>query len=94
MPQGLQIWNSSGNAILDVTDSLTRVLGMVQTSGGVNASGSLSDARLLTGRPWFTIVLQLIENYVPTVTIDGATISWSAEQYFPASPCLLIYGIY
>lgn len=94
MPRGLQVWDGNGNSTLDVSDSLTRVLGTIKTVGGADETGSFYDERLLGGRPWFTVVLQRIELTTPFVSIDGATISWAADKYYPTSPCLLIYGIY
>lgn len=94
MLQGLQVWDRYGNSTLDVSDSLTRVLGTIQTQGRDDESGAYSDERLLGGRPWFTVLLQQVERFSPKVTISGSTISWAAEQYYPMSPSTIIYGIY
>ena len=94
MPQGLQVWDRNGSSTLDVSDSLTRVLGMIQTKGGDGDSGSFNDDRLLSGRPWFAIVLQKVEFVMPAVTISGSTISWASEKYFNTSACTLYYGVY
>lgn len=94
MLQGLQVWDKQGVQTVDVSDSLTRVLGTIQTQGGNDENGVYNDDRLLGGRPWFTVVLQQVERFYPKVTISGSTINWTAEQYYPMSSCLIIYGIY
>jgi len=105
--QGLQIFDPSGNILLDVSDNLTRVLGVTQT-GFTN--GSLTDPNLLTGRPWFTM---LVNSWYDTasftqsastvpgtkITIDGSVISWIVgydlqlfRLYIPN--ITIIYGVY
>lgn len=50
--QGLQVFDSNGSCILDVTDRLTRVLGEFETG---TSDGSISDSNLASGQPWYII---------------------------------------
>lgn len=90
MPQGLQVWDTSGIQTLDLTDRITKILG-TRTAAG--SAGSYTDVRLAQGTA-FTIPLRAptssrTENY-PLITINGNTISWSSSNV--SVPFL--YGIY
>lgn len=52
MTQGLQIFNANGVCTLDVTDNLTRILGIIRSG---TSDGSLYDASLSTGTPWCAV---------------------------------------
>lgn len=58
MPSGIQVFNVSGNLVLDFTDELYYIFGTVTTTGGVN--GSISDSRIVPGK---TIVLPYNYDY-------------------------------
>lgn len=97
MPQGLQIWDSSGVSVLDTSDRIGLIISSVQT--GV-VDGSVTDSRLGVGTPfWFC----LLDNYtlgnipiIPIISLSVNTLSWS----FPSYPngqrmtCTLYYGVY
>lgn len=95
MPQGLQIFDASGNCLLDITDRLTRVLGEVTTGA---ASGSITNAALTTGTPWYlgantdgSICSSGEANIV--VSFSGSTMSWSYGSGTAVNKSIL-YGVY
>jgi len=77
MTQGLQLFDASGNMLLDVADSLTRILGVFDTG---YSSGSIVDSNLLTGTPWYTTVLTIKVSASSLsaieVIISGSTLTW------------------
>ena len=97
MPQGLQVFDSSGNMMLDVTDRLTRYLGAFDTGSG-NGSGSYTDALLLTGTPWIIVTCIAGDPAYLNVafTVSGSTISWSMSQilYTTGWNFHVLYGVY
>lgn len=75
---------------LRITDRLTRLLG--STVLPANTSGSLTDARLADGAPFFyffNTTIQLAGGY-PTANISGTTITYNTY----AQPIRLIYGVF
>lgn len=95
MPQGLQVWNAAGVLILDTPMRLGRVLG---TASIGNTNGSVSNALLTTGTPfWFVYSLNAnAAVYQPVVSVAGSTLSWTwaASGASYNTPCALIYGVY
>lgn len=63
MPQGLQIFNSSGDIVLDYTEETYQVYGVCQTIGG--QSGVVSDERIASD----TFVVPYCFRYVTPVPI-------------------------
>ncbi|MDF2499293.1 MAG: hypothetical protein K0Q77_7 [Anaerosporomusa subterranea] len=51
--QGLQLFDANGNLMLEVTDTLTRFLGTVDTDA-VSSTGSFTDNRIIGGKAWIT----------------------------------------
>lgn len=49
MPEGLQVFDPTGFMTLDITDSITRFLGIQGVSGN---SGTIYHDGFATGRPW------------------------------------------
>jgi hypothetical protein len=94
MAEGLQVFDSSGNKILDVSDSLTKYL-YVATVGPGN--GSVTVAGLAGGRPWFTayrFTFNSIQYFAPVFTISGTTVSWTYSGSSNQAPMRLFVGIY
>lgn len=97
MPQGLQCFNASGSLVLDVTDRLTRILGEF-TAGG--SDGSLSDANLSTGSPWYVLKndnanqFNLITDSPIAITLSSSGISWTYGAYGLRKSFTYIYGVY
>lgn len=95
MPQGLQIFDAQGNLIMDVTDRLSRVLGVVTTNA---VAGSLVNADLTSGTPYHinsnadgTVVNQQDAECV--VTFSDTTMSWTYGAG-TARDTEIIYGVY
>ena len=72
MPQGLQVFLPSGALVIDISDRLTRVLGVIETTGfGVTArpttapQGSHTDARLSLGTPYHFF------DFLPSASTSG-----------------------
>ncbi len=59
MPEGSQCWDASGKLILDVTDRLTRLLGVISTR---TTNGSYTDSELSTGDPWWFLRCETLED--------------------------------
>lgn len=91
MPQGLQIWDASGNLIFDTNTAAGRVLGIVNVTAA--AAGSTTNAGLTTGTPfWYfqTTTTQYFSK-VPTITVSGTTLSWDDVS---ETNGFIVYGVY
>jgi len=95
MPQGLQIWDASGNLILDTSSHIGRVLGVATLTGGTN--GSVTDANFSTGTPfWHLQPNATYPTKLPDITISGTTLNWNFQAGYTWSGMSfkLIYGVY
>lgn len=89
----------TGVVTLDVTDTLTRIIGMVNSGF---SSGSISVPEFANGRPWYYTDGPSFSNPFRfgrqvVVTISGTTLSWSFSQGIPAdayNATNIVYGIY
>lgn len=97
MPQGIQIFNSSGDLVFDMTKNTTYVLGTGQTG---TANGSLSDSRIVSGRTWIIVTTAQEKALIPNFTVSNGKISWNfnttSATSFGATIVNLsfIYGVY
>lgn len=94
MPQGLQVFDAGGNLTLDVTDRISRVLGVVTIAA--NASGSVSSAGFSGLSPfWFCVPLASFDSYLPEFSFDAGTntLSWT-WPFTGVADCRLVYGAY
>lgn len=93
MPQGLQAWDSNGVLTLDVTDRLTRIIGVVNVPSGSIVSGSVTvPSQFYQGNQVFAqmLVTELIpqaEAY-GTLSINGPTITYTNLR------SSFIYGVF
>lgn len=92
----MQIWDSSGNLIMDTNTRMGRYLGTTSTG---TANGSVTDARFTssTGTPfWFINGKGDTVYAVPTVTYSANVLSWDWGTLPLAYrvDCILIYGVY
>lgn len=99
---GFRVRDRSGTIILDITDRLTRVVGLFNSGGG---GGSITIPAFALGAGWAAVLeAQLppsspstLYSY-PIVSISGTTLSWSFPNYQGQSitiiPCDIIYGVY
>lgn len=97
MPQGIQIFNSSGSLVFDMTKCTTYVLGTGHTG---TANGSLSDSRIVSGRTWIIVTTAQEKALIPNFTVSNGKISWNfnttSATSFGATIMNLsfIYGVY
>lgn len=92
MPQGLQVWDDQGRVLVDLGDWLGRLAGSTPVTA--NTAGSITNALLQNGTPFFVWVPSTEEavtgaTTMPSVTFSGSTMSWSSV---PVSGTL-IYGV-
>jgi hypothetical protein len=94
MPQGLQVWDASGNLILDLTDRLGRILGISTLTPPTD--GSVINADFATGTPfWACVPVSSGRAPVPNVSFSGTTLSWDFVAGISYGPSYrLIYGVY
>lgn len=97
MPTGLQIWDENGRVILDTNNRLARLLGRVNFSG----NGSIVDAKLTTGEPFFFAQYHAPPTVWPetapqiSVTFSGNRMSWQLvrDSRSPATG-VIFYGVW
>ncbi len=95
MPSGMQVFNADGSLAMDTNDSITRILGTVQTTRNVN--GSLT-ADFDQGRPFFMMLSRGASGFtiMPDVAINGRVLSWSysGKNGSATSDVFIVYGLY
>ena len=93
MAAGLECYDAAGRLMFAATDRLARVLGVVNTN---SADGSLVDAGLATGAPYFAFFPSAMTGgwYWPTVAVSGTTLSWSYAGGSNRVSGFILYGIY
>lgn len=79
MPQGVQVFNSSGGIEVEITDRLARVIGTLSTGGG---SGSYTVPGVGSHSVW--IIASYYTRFVSaedvtSVSAAGDTISWTGN---------------
>jgi hypothetical protein len=91
MPQGLQIWDTSGNSIFDVTTGLIKFLGTVTVGKdytGATTSGTVTDSRFTS----YTAHTAFFANITSTpdqdyseveIVISGNTLTWTYPNPTP-----------
>jgi len=95
MAYGLQCFDAQGRIILDITDSISKVIGVVQTQA--NVAGSLQVPDFAGGTRVF-VSRRATPPSGPfpaqgkrcEVTVNGRTISWTAGR----GPVVFTYGVY
>lgn len=91
MPQGLQIFDASGNVILDTNVKAGRVLGTATVAA--STAGSVTNAGLTTGTPFWIYQASTTSYFAraPTISVSGSTLSWAADSDRAG---LIVYGVY
>lgn len=92
MPQGLQIFDSLGRTIVDVSDWLGRLIGSVSVTAFTG--GSVTNDLITSGTPFFIWIPTSEEavtgpSYIPSVTFSGNVMTWGVN---PISGTI-IYGV-
>jgi hypothetical protein len=92
MPQGLQTWNSAGDLTLDTNYDVGRVLGITSIT---SSAGSVTDAGLTTGRPFWWYMKDDGGSFStqPDISVSGSTLSWSWPSG-GGSNGRILYGVY
>ena len=102
MAAGLQIWDASGNLVLDASHRIMRIIGVVQLANG--GSSSVYDARMVNGG----FISFQPDSYIgygsgglihPQFSISNGTISWTyaaknSTQYDTYVNGYVYYGAY
>lgn len=94
MAQGLQVWDASGNLIVDTGDALGKVLGVATITAGTD--GSVTNAGFALGDPFWQCVSQATYGtHQPTFSFSAGTntLSWAWEGRSGVD-CKLVYGVY
>lgn len=103
--RGLRVRDrATGTIILDITDRLTRVIGVINSG---SAAGSVSIPAFSLGGGWAAVLESQLPPSSPStlysypiVSIDNVnlTLSWSFPNYQGQTvtiiPCDIIYGVY
>lgn len=91
---GLRVWNAAGVQTLDTDTKLSRLLGSVTTTSGVNGSVT---AEFSSGTPWFQILISGKVGFInaPSISISGSTLTWTyTGNASYMRPVTIIYGVY
>ena len=94
MAAGLQVWNASGDLVLDTSTYTGKVLGILDITAGVD--GSVTDSAFAIGDPyWQCVSIATYPTNQPTFTFNSGTntLSWAWESRL-GQDCKLIYGVY
>lgn len=97
MALGLQIWDSSGNNTLTVSDSLTKTIATFTTS---TSNSSTTYADLAGGRPWVAAYREPTSSATQygaaLVSVSGTTVSWTYGSIASGNraPMRVFVGIY
>lgn len=102
--QGLRIYDSSGNIMLDATTRLTKYIGTLSIG---TSDGSYTDDRLQDGEFWY-MTLKLNDykkcygmtnkftEFLPEITREGNTIKWTYKESDTTyrTGLTIMYGVY
>ena len=102
--QGLRIYDSSGNIMLDATTRLTKYIGTLSIG---TSDGSYTDDRLQEGEFWY-MTLKLNDykkcygmtnkftEFLPEITREGNTIKWTYKEsdITYRTGLTIMYGVY
>lgn len=81
MPQGLQVFDSSGNMILSTTDRLSKVLGIVDVTAAL--SGSAYFSMLTQGTPYAILGQTEGAGGFLRYSFSGTTFNWWKQNDGP-----------
>jgi hypothetical protein len=93
---GFRVWDAAGNIIHDITDRLSRTLG-VTTIGTASQTGSVTHAGFADGEPYWICTSTDASNQffilAPNFSFFGTTLSWDWGTAIPRCNCQLVYGV-
>lgn len=100
MAFGLEIYNSSGQKFLAITDSLTKYVGIVTLANNA-ANGSQTFAALAGGRPFAEVLRTTTDPTMyltPQITFSGTTVYWTFPNTGAGTAsraaCKIVIGTY
>lgn len=101
MAAGLQVFDASGNLIMDLGDRIAKVLGVLNIGNsytGATMSGSVTDGRFTSyagTTPWFAIISSTFfrQELHPVLSISGNTLSWDFPAGSTRPDTSILYGI-
>jgi hypothetical protein len=102
MPAGIQVWDASGNLIMNFDTTLVKLLGVLSVGTsytGTQQSGSVTDTRFTAyagHTPFYTAVGAALanDNADVQVSISGNVLSWSYPGATGRPDRTILYGIY
>ncbi|TCT28157.1 hypothetical protein [Martelella mediterranea] len=90
MTAGLQTFDAAGRLLLDTSTYCGRFLGRVSFS----ASGSLVDARLTEGMPFYMTAPLTTQYDLLDVSFSGNTLIWNVGINYFGTTFTIFYGLY
>lgn len=102
MPAGIQVWDASGNLIMNFDTTLVKFLGVISVGTsytGSQQSGTVTDSRFTAyagHTPFYTAVGGNIndENYDVQISISGNVLTWTFPNATARPDRTILYGIY
>lgn len=95
MPQGMQVWDASGNLILDFTTRTGFIRGTLSITTS-NQSGSTTDSTIVEGDIWYITLMNAgggDPGDAPVVTKSGTTITWTRFDATRTWQGTILYGV-
>ncbi len=93
MAAGLQLWDSSGNLLLDTSTRTGFVLGRVDIIS-TNQNGSVTESAFGDGTPFYFVLMSGNQGQTcPDISFSGTTMTWSkaTSSNFSGS---IFYGVW
>lgn len=102
MPAGLQTFDAAGNVIVDLSDRIAKIFGVLDIGNsytGATMAGSVVDSRFTNyagTTPWFGLISSTFfrTELHPSISIAGNTLSWSFPAGSSRPDTSIIYGIF
>ena len=103
VPQGLQVFDESGNTIVDTSERLTKYLGTFTVPTDA-VSGEIINPEIGDGELWYTIKIEEVSGYhpyqdgvvtsYPKITKGDGKILWSYPSSAARFGAVVHYGVY
>ena len=94
---GLTVWDDQGRVVFDTTSQVVKYFGTVTIGGSAGASGTVVDARFSLGTPYIYAFIEnvnITNNWAPTISVSGTTLSWSFPDSGHAYSTVVMYGVF
>lgn len=96
MAQGLQVWNSAGNLVVDTTQRLTLYLGTLTLKRNVKTTAIITDTDFSKGKPFY-VCSTITSKGSMAVSFSGNTMSCELIDGLSTGSdysVTIIYGVY